>query len=115
MASAPEMKAVEDTVLRRAQAYARRLHGRRGYAGMLHRLDRDTSGALAIALSREAHARGRELFAAHRFHRWYLALVHGVPVEPSGTIDAHISTHYVSGRRRIVTRETRGRPAVTPA
>ena len=29
----------------------------RGYAGVLHRLDRDTSGALAIALSREAHAR----------------------------------------------------------
>ena len=109
----PEAKATEDTVLRRAQEYARRLHGRRGYAGMLHRLDRDTSGALAIALSRDAHQLGRELFAAHEFHRWYLAVVHGVPARREGTIDAPISNAYVSGRRRIVRDESDGRHAVT--
>ena len=38
---------------------------RRGYVGPLHRLDRDTSGALAVALSREAHEAGRALFGAH--------------------------------------------------
>ena len=109
----PEAKATEDTVLRRAQEYARRLHGRSGYAGVLHRLDRDTSGALAIALSREAHRLGRELFAAHEFHRWYLAVVHGVPAPREGTIDAPISNVYVSGRRRIARGESEGRHAVT--
>ncbi|HUE85302.1 MAG TPA: RluA family pseudouridine synthase [Vicinamibacterales bacterium] len=109
----PEARATEDTVLRRAQEYARRVHGRSGYAGMLHRLDRDTSGALAIALSRDAHRLGRELFAAHEFNRWYLAIVHGVPDERAGTIDAPISNDYVSGRRRIARAESRGRHAVT--
>jgi 23S rRNA pseudouridine1911/1915/1917 synthase len=109
----PEAKTTEDTVLRRAQEYARRLHGRRAYAGMLHRLDRDTSGALAIALTRDAHRLGRELFAAHQFHRWYLAVVHGVPSPREGTIDAPISNEYVSGRRRIARHDSEGRHAVT--
>jgi 23S rRNA pseudouridine1911/1915/1917 synthase len=103
----------EDTVLRRVQAYARHLHGRWGYAGVLHRLDRDTSGALAVALSRDAHRLGRELFTHHEFNRWYLALVHGVPRHRRGTIDAHISNQYVSGRRRLVQNEREGRYAVT--
>ena len=109
----PEAKATEDTVLRRAQEYARHLRGRQGYAGMLHRLDRDTSGALAVALSRAAHRRGRELFAAHRFERWYLALVQGVPARDEGTIRAAIANDYVSGRRRVARREDEGRHAVT--
>jgi 23S rRNA pseudouridine1911/1915/1917 synthase len=109
----PEARASEDTVLRRAKDYVRRLHGRSGYAGMLHRLDRDTSGALALALSREAHRLGRELFAAHEFHRWYLAVVHGVPTTREGTIDVPISNDYVSGRRRIARNHSPGRHAVT--
>jgi 23S rRNA pseudouridine1911/1915/1917 synthase len=109
----PEAKATEDTVLRRAQDYARHLRGRRGYAGMLHRLDRDTSGALAVALSREAHRRGRELFALHEFERWYLALVHGVPAQAHGTVRAAISDAYVSGRRRVVRNPEDGRDAIT--
>jgi 23S rRNA pseudouridine1911/1915/1917 synthase len=111
--TAPEAKDVEDTVLRRVKEYARHLHGRGGYAGMLHRLDRDTSGALAIALTRPAHRLGRELFAGHRFERWYLAIVHGVPRRPAGTIEAAISDAYVSGRRRVVRETSEGRRAVT--
>lgn len=113
VATSAEARHTEDTVLRRAQEYARHLRGPRAYAGMLHRLDRDTSGALAVALTRDAHRRGRELFAEHRFERWYLALVHGIPTRDSGTIDAHISDRYVSGRRRIVDDEDEGRRAVT--
>lgn len=109
----PEAKDTEDTVLSRARGYARHLHGRRGYAGMLHRLDRDTSGALAIALTRDAHRRGRELFAAHAFERWYLALVQGVPSRRQGSIEAAISNAYVSGRRRVVRGVDEGRHAVT--
>jgi 23S rRNA pseudouridine1911/1915/1917 synthase len=103
----------EDTVLRRAQDYVAHLQGRRGYAGVLHRLDRETSGALAIALSREAHAAGRELFSAHAFERRYLALVEGVPGERQGTIDAAVSRTYADGRRRLTRAERNGRWAVT--
>ena len=80
---------------------------------MLHRLDRETSGALAIALSREAHERGRELFRAHRFERRYLAIVHGVPARPSGAITARISAEYRDGRRAAVGDDDPGRDAVT--
>jgi 23S rRNA pseudouridine1911/1915/1917 synthase len=113
IATDPALRESEDTVLRRAQQYARHLHGRRGYAGVLHRLDRDTSGALAIALTREAHAAGRELFAAHRFERHYLALVGGVPDPDEGTIEAPISRGYADGRRRIAGGRDEGRRAVT--
>jgi len=113
IATDPSQKHIEDTVLRRAQEYAAHLHGRRGYAGVLHRLDRDTSGALAIALVREAHTAGRELFAEHRFERRYLALVHGMPDPPDGTIAAPVSRDYANGRRRIARHDDEGRHAVT--
>ena len=113
IASRAEARATEDTVLRRVQDYARRLHGRRAYAGVLHRLDRDTSGALALALSRAAHSAGRKLFAEHAFDRTYLAIVHGTPRRERGTIEAAISNSYVAGRRRIASHDTGGRPAVT--
>jgi 23S rRNA pseudouridine1911/1915/1917 synthase len=109
----PEARESEDTVLRRVQEYVRHLRGPRAYAGVLHRLDRDTSGALAVALSRAAHREGRALFASHEFERWYLAVVRGVPRHPSGRIDAAISDEYVSGRRRIVDDERGGLAAVT--
>ena len=113
IASDSARRSTQDTVLGRIQAYARRLHGRRAYAGMLHRLDRETSGALAAALSREAHAAGRALFSTHAFERWYLALVEGSPAHDTGSIDAPISNRYASGRRHIVRREDEGRRAVT--
>lgn len=103
----------EDTVLARVREYMERRRGHRGYVGPLHRLDRDTSGALAVALSREAHEAGRELFSAHGFDRQYVALVHGAPVDDAGTIDAPIADAYVAGRRRIAVADEPARPAVT--
>jgi 23S rRNA pseudouridine1911/1915/1917 synthase len=100
--SAPEFASSEDTVLRRVREYMQLKRGHKTYVGMLHRLDRDTSGSLAVALSKEAHTAGRELFKEHRFDREYLALVQGIPDPPSGTIHARISSHYQSGRRRLV-------------
>lgn len=113
MATDAESRHVEDTVLARAKEYASHLHGRKGYAGLLHRLDRDTSGAMALALSREAHARGRELFAEHAFERHYLAIVHGIPDREGGTIEAAVSHAYSSGRRRLARGGESGREAVT--
>lgn len=113
IASSAEAAASEDTVLRRVRDYMLRRHGHRTYVGMLHRLDRDTSGSLAVALSKDAHAAGRELFKHHRFERHYLAIVRGIPDPPSGTIDARISTGYRDGRRKLVDSEDRGLEART--
>ena len=113
IATRADVRDTQDTVLRRVRDYARRLHGRRAYAGVLHRLDRDTSGALTVALSRQAHAEGRALFAEHAFDRRYLAIVHGVPSAEEGTIEAAISNAYVAGRRRVVRTSDQGRHAVT--
>ena len=81
--SNPEAGNSEDTVLKRVREYIAFKRGHKSYVGMLHRLDRDTSGSLAVALSKDAHAAGRELFKEHRFERHYLALVQGIPIHPA--------------------------------
>jgi 23S rRNA pseudouridine1911/1915/1917 synthase len=58
--------------------------------GVVHRLDRDTSGLIALARSEEAHARLSELVRDHAFERGYLALVRGRPRSRSGRIEAPI-------------------------
>jgi 23S rRNA pseudouridine1911/1915/1917 synthase len=57
-------------------------------AGIVHRLDRDTSGLLVVAKSEEAHRRLRAALSARRMRREYLALVEGRPPARTGTIDA---------------------------
>jgi 23S rRNA pseudouridine1911/1915/1917 synthase len=111
--SSPEAGGTEDTVLKRVREYIAHKRGHKGYVGMLHRLDRDTSGALAVALSKNAHAAGRELFKNHRFERHYLALVQGIPDPPQGTIEARISSGYRSGRRKLVDEDAPGLDAAT--
>jgi 23S rRNA pseudouridine1911/1915/1917 synthase len=100
-------------VLLRAREYARHKLGRQAYVGLLHRLDRGTSGALAVALSREVHAEGRLLFKAHRFERTYLALVAGVPAPAQGTIDRPITADYRGGRRDVAATGAGSLPART--
>jgi 23S rRNA pseudouridine1911/1915/1917 synthase len=100
-------------VLGRVREYMQFKLGHKTYVGMLHRLDRDTSGSLAVALSKDAHAAGRELFKAHRFERHYLALVQGFPNPPKGTIHARISSGYRDGRRKLVDEDKSGLDATT--
>ena len=111
--SSPEAGGSEDTVLRRVREYLEFKRGHKSYVGMLHRLDRDTSGSLAVALSKDAHAAGRENFKAHRFERHYLALVQGIPDPPKGTIHARISSGYRDGRRKLVREDQAGLDATT--
>lgn len=111
--SSPEAGSSEDTVLRRVREYLLFKRGHKSYVGMLHRLDRDTSGSLAVALSKDAHAAGREMFKHHRFERHYLALVQGVPSPPEGTIEARISSGYRDGRRKLVDDEDEGLESAT--
>ena len=113
IASSPEAASSEDTVLRRVREYLQFKRGHKSYVGMLHRLDRDTSGSLAVALSKDAHAAGREMFKHHRFERHYLALVQGIPHPPEGTIEARISSGYRDGRRKLVDDEDEGLESAT--
>lgn len=57
-------------------------------AGIVHRLDRDTSGLLVVARSEEVHRGLKAALAARRLTREYLALVDGHPSSRTGTIDA---------------------------
>jgi 23S rRNA pseudouridine1911/1915/1917 synthase len=58
--------------------------------GVVHRLDRDTSGLMVLARSPEAHARLQELVREHALERIYLALVRGNPRSRTGRIEAPI-------------------------
>lgn len=59
-------------------------------AGIVHRLDRDTSGLLVVARSEIAHARLQAALADRRIEREYLALVEGRPPARTGTIEAPV-------------------------
>jgi 23S rRNA pseudouridine1911/1915/1917 synthase len=79
-------------------------------AGIVHRLDKDTSGLLVVARSLPAQTALVAMLAARDVHRRYVALVNGVPVA-GGTVDAPLDRH-PSDRLRRAVREG-GRPAVT--
>jgi 23S rRNA pseudouridine1911/1915/1917 synthase len=59
-------------------------------AGIVHRLDRDTSGLLVVSRSQEVHRRLQAALAGRRIEREYLALVEGRPPARTGTIEAPI-------------------------
>ena len=62
-------------------------------AGIVHRLDRDTSGLLVVAKNNAVHQALKALLAHRRLRREYLALVDGHPPARTGTIDAPIGRH----------------------
>jgi 23S rRNA pseudouridine1911/1915/1917 synthase len=64
--------------------------GEPGRAGIVHRLDRDTSGLLVVSRSDEAHRLLQEALAGRRIEREYIALVEGRPPARSGMIEAPI-------------------------
>ncbi|HZS30521.1 MAG TPA: RluA family pseudouridine synthase [Gaiellaceae bacterium] len=64
--------------------------GEEGRRGIVHRLDRDTSGLLVVARSHEAHERLQRLVRRRALTREYLALVAGRPRSRRGTIDAPV-------------------------
>jgi 23S rRNA pseudouridine1911/1915/1917 synthase len=81
-------------------------------AGIVHRLDRDTSGLLVVTKTEEAHAALAEQLRRREVSREYLALVVGHPEAESGTIDAPIGRD--RARRTVMsTRSDRPRAAVT--
>lgn len=79
-------------------------------AGLVHRLDKDTTGLLVVARSLRAHTALVEQLQARRIEREYLAVVNGVPVA-GGMVDAPVGRHPVDRQRMAVT--PGGKPAVT--
>lgn len=79
--------------------------------GIVHRLDRDTSGLLVVARTPRAHRRLTRLMRERRVERRYLALVHG-RFPPALTIDRPVGRH-PRARTRMSTVTDRGRPAIT--
>jgi 23S rRNA pseudouridine1911/1915/1917 synthase len=70
--------------------------------GIVHRLDRDTSGLMVVARSPDAHARLGEMIRSREIERTYLALVEGVPRSRTGTIDAPLGRDHRAPERRAV-------------
>ena len=80
--------------------------------GIVHRLDKDTSGILVVAKTDVVHRGLSEQFERHSITRQYVAIVCGTPAKTTGTIDARIARSR-RDRRRMTTVETGGRHAVT--
>lgn len=81
--------------------------------GIVHRIDKDTSGLLVAAKSDLAHQGLAKLFAAHDIERAYLALVWGVPLPPIGKYTGAIGRDPKHRTRMAVVPEAKGRHALT--
>ncbi|RCX17119.1 ribosomal large subunit pseudouridine synthase D [Anaerobacterium chartisolvens] len=80
--------------------------------GIVHRIDKDTSGVLVVAKNNNAHERLSERLKDHDIKRVYAAVVEGVIKEDSGKIDAPIGRHPVE-RKKMSVNTKNGRRAVT--
>jgi 23S rRNA pseudouridine1911/1915/1917 synthase len=80
--------------------------------GIVHRLDKDTTGVLVAAKTDNAHQSLASQFKKHTIKRRYVALVHGVLREDSGRIEAEIGRHLVH-RKKMAVKTRRGKRAVT--
>jgi len=81
--------------------------------GIVHRIDKDTSGLLVVAKDQATHAALVDLFAAHAIHRRYLAVTAGAPRPPSGTISTMIGRSPHDRKRMAVLPDGKGKSAVT--
>jgi 23S rRNA pseudouridine1911/1915/1917 synthase len=78
--------------------------------GIVHRLDKETSGLVLVAKSDLAHRKLAEQFARREVKKTYIALVHGWPKMTKGTINAAISRDMVRRARMTTRRATQSRP-----
>jgi 23S rRNA pseudouridine1911/1915/1917 synthase len=81
--------------------------------GIVHRLDKETSGCLVVAKTDTAHRFLAAQFSGRKVSKVYLALVSGNPPRRSGVIDAPIARHPVNRKKMAVCSAGRGREAIT--
>ncbi len=94
---------------------AGRLSGIGGVArpGIVHRIDKDTSGLLVVAKTDVAHEGLAGQFARHSIDRRYLAIVAGRPIPSKGTVDAPLARSAANRKKIAVVEGNRGKRAVT--
>jgi len=80
--------------------------------GIVHRLDKETSGVLLIAKTDEAHVHLCSQFKERQIHKTYVAIVNGIPRETKGVIHTTIGRH-PRQRKKMSTHAIGGRPALT--
>jgi 23S rRNA pseudouridine1911/1915/1917 synthase len=80
--------------------------------GIVHRLDKDTSGCVVVAKSERAHAALQSAFKSRAVQKTYLALVHGAPARDEGRIETLYARHRVH-RKKFTSKVKRGKSAVT--
>ena len=81
--------------------------------GIVHRIDKDTSGLLVVAKTDVAHEGLAKQFAAHSIERRYLAIVSGVPKVDEGIIDAPLARSATNRKKIAIVEGHRGKRAVT--
>ena len=81
--------------------------------GIVHRIDKGTSGLLVVAKTDVAHEGLAKQFAAHSIDRRYLAIVSGVPKSSGGTVDAPLARSATNRKKIAIVGGSRGKRAVT--
>ncbi len=94
---------------------AGRLSGIGGVArpGIVHRIDKDTSGLLVVAKTDKAHEGLAAQFARHDVDRRYTAVVAGVPVPPAGRIEGALARSTANRQKMAIVKDGRGKHAIT--
>src|SRR3989344_6246720 len=78
-------------------------------AGLVHRLDRDTTGVLLVAKTKEIYLELKKMFAARTIEKIYQAIVYGLMKREAGVIDAPIGRSRQDPRRRVASSRAFGR------
>jgi 23S rRNA pseudouridine1911/1915/1917 synthase len=101
------------TLVNALLAHCRDLSGIRGVEkpGIVHRLDKDTSGLMVVAKNDLAHLGLTHQFSERQVHKLYTALVHGVPAQGRGRIEQPIARHPVDRLRMAVS--SKGKTAIS--
>lgn len=81
--------------------------------GIVHRIDKDTSGLIVAAKHDRAHEGLAQQFAEHSIHRRYLAIVHGRPTPQNGTIHGNIGRSNTNRKKMAVVGDPAGKHATT--
>ena len=81
--------------------------------GVVHRLDKETSGLILLAKNERAHRWLQDQFRLRKVDKTYLALVDGKPPTPSGRVEAHIGRDPSHRKRMAIVPESRGREAIS--
>jgi len=81
--------------------------------GVVHRLDKETSGVILLAKNERAHRWLQDQFRLRKVDKTYLALVDGKPPTPSGRVEAHIGRDPSHRKRMAIVPESRGREAIS--